>query len=144
MGSIKSYPSRELARLRYDWIRRNRWLVFAMVSFYVVAVSVSTILALATDLPARWYAMGLLHAGLAAALMHLVNSAVFAHERTAVFQLRGAWGEDNTRSELQKAKKRRLVWGWVDSISFQAGILTTWSSLAPAVWSCWTRSSALK
>ncbi len=32
-------------------------------------------------------------------------------------------GEDNTRSELQKAKRRRLVWGWVDSITLQGGDL---------------------
>jgi hypothetical protein len=32
-------------------------------------------------------------------------------------------GEDNTRGELQRAKRRRLIWGWVDSINLQAGDL---------------------
>ena len=63
------------------------------------------------------------HAGLLAAALHLVNSAFLAHEASAVWQLRGAWGEENTRSELQRAKRRRLVWGWVDSISLQGGDL---------------------
>ena len=35
--------------------------------------------------------------------------------------MRGAWGEDNTRSELQRAKRKRLIWGWVDSVELQAG-----------------------
>ena len=30
-------------------------------------------------------------------------------------------GEDNTRGELQRAKRKRLIWGWVDSVELQAG-----------------------
>jgi hypothetical protein len=30
-------------------------------------------------------------------------------------------GEDNTRSELQAAKRKRLIWGWVASITLQSG-----------------------
>ncbi|GAA4821205.1 hypothetical protein ACFQ0K_19380 [Nocardioides caeni] len=80
-----------------------------------------------SDLSARWYVIGLLHAGLLAAALHLINSAFLAYEVTAIWQLRGAWGEDNTRSELRKAKRRRLVWGWVDSITLQDGTSITWS-----------------
>ncbi|WP_162251576.1 MULTISPECIES: nuclease-related domain-containing protein [unclassified Nocardioides] len=76
-----------------------------------------------SDLPGRWYLLGFLHAGLAAAALHLCNSAFLAHEGTAVWQLRGAWGEENTRSELQKAKRRRVIWGWVDSITLRDGDL---------------------
>ena len=35
--------------------------------------------------------------------------------------MRGAWGEDNTRSELQRAKRKRIIWGLVDSVELQAG-----------------------
>jgi hypothetical protein len=53
-------------------------------------------------------------------LLHLLNTAVFAHEPRAIFQLRGAWGEDHTRTGLESARKGRLVWGWVDSIALQS------------------------
>lgn len=123
MGSINSYPSRELARLRRDWIRHNAGLVGSMLVFYVAVVGISTWFHLALGVGWHAYILGAIHVGLAATLLHLINSAVLAHERTAVFQLRGAWGEDATRSELSRAKLRRLVWGWVDSISLQVGDL---------------------
>ncbi|HET7311474.1 MAG TPA: hypothetical protein VFJ17_09125 [Mycobacteriales bacterium] len=34
----------------------------------------------------------------------------------AVYQLAGAWGEDNTREELRRARRRGLIWGFVDGI----------------------------
>jgi hypothetical protein len=37
--------------------------------------------------------------------------------------MRGAWGEENTRTELESAKRRRLIWGWVDSIRLERGDL---------------------
>ena len=69
----------------------------------------------------RWYLIGLAHAGTAAAMVLLVNTAFFAHDRDAVIHVRGAWGEDNTRSELATAKRRRLIWESVDSITLEAG-----------------------
>jgi hypothetical protein len=53
--------------------------------------------------------------------VHLLHNAFLANDRDAIRHLRGAWGEDNTRSELQTAKRRRLIWGWVDSITLQNG-----------------------
>ncbi|MBS2937328.1 hypothetical protein KDN32_06195 [Nocardioides sp. J2M5] len=60
---------------------------------------------------------------MAAAFLHLLNTAVLAHEPRAIHHLRGSWGEDNTRSELEAARKKKLVWGWVDSITLRAGDL---------------------
>lgn len=123
MRSFQPFPRRELKRLRRRWLRRNWGIVaFLLVGFALMATVVSFGVAM-TGLAGRWYAIGLFHAGLFAAALHLVNSAFLAHEASAVWQLRGAWGEENTRSELQKAKRRRLVWGWVDSISLQGGDL---------------------
>lgn len=123
MRSFQPFPRRELKRLRRRWLRRNLGIVaFLLVGFVLAAALISVPLA-TSDLPVRWYVIGLLHAGLVAAALHLVNSAFMAHEAAAIWQLRGAWGEDNTRSELQKAKRRRLVWGWVDSITLQGGDL---------------------
>lgn len=123
MRSFQPFPRREFNRLRRRWLRRNLGIVaFLLVGFAVAAALVSVPVA-ATDVPWRWYALGLFHAGLLAAALHLVNSGFLAHEGAAVWQLRGAWGEENTRSELQKAKRRGVVWGWVDSITLQGGDL---------------------
>lgn len=123
MPTFHPFPRRELRRLRKAWLRRNAGVVSFLLGGFVLLVALASLLLLLTEWPARWYVMGLLHAGLTAAVLHLINSAFLAHERGAVLQLRGAWGEDNTRSELQKAKRRRLIWGWVDSITLQAGDL---------------------
>jgi hypothetical protein len=53
--------------------------------------------------------------------LHLLHTAFLAHDGDAIRHVRGAWGEDNTRSELQRAKRLKLVWGWVDSLGLQHG-----------------------
>jgi hypothetical protein len=123
MSTVKSYPSVELSRLRREWLRRNRGPVLLVGAFFVAAVGASTWWGFTFSNSGAWYVVGLLHAGVAATFLHLLNSAILAHEPRAVFQLRGAWGEDNTRSELQSARQRRLIWGWVDSITFRSGDL---------------------
>jgi hypothetical protein len=123
MGAVKSYPSRELARLRREWLQSKQRYVVVMAAFYVAVVAASSWWAASFSSGVGWYAIGVLHAGLAAMLLHLLNAAVFAHEPRAIFQLRGAWGEDNTRTELESARRKRLVWGWVDSIALQSADL---------------------
>ena len=71
----------------------------------------------------RWYLLGAVHAAVVAASLHLLHTAFLANNREALSQIRGAWGEENTRSELERAKRPRLIWGWVDSIALQAGDL---------------------
>jgi hypothetical protein len=36
-------------------------------------------------------------------------------------QLSGAYGEDNTRDVLRRAKRHRHVWGWIDNVEVQHG-----------------------
>jgi hypothetical protein len=69
----------------------------------------------------RWYLLGLAQAGLAAAGLHLLNSAFLAHDPQAMSYVRGAWGEDNTRTDLARARRKRLCGGWVNSIELQIG-----------------------
>ncbi|MCF6377075.1 hypothetical protein L2K70_05630 [Nocardioides KLBMP 9356] len=123
MGRVTSYPSRELRQLRVRWVRSNRKVVLVACVVFLASGLVATCLVVVYPSRPGWYAVGVLHAALVATVLHLLNSAVLAHEPRAVHQLRGAWGEDNTRSELQRAKKRSLVWGWVDSIPLQSGDL---------------------
>ena len=56
-----------------------------------------------------------------AAYLFLLYSGFLAFDGEAIWHVRGAWGEDNTRSELLRAKRKRLVWGWVDSVALQHG-----------------------
>lgn len=46
-----------------------------------------------------------------------------AQDVQAIHHPRGAWGEDNTRNELRRAPQKQLIWGWLDSITFQSGDL---------------------
>lgn len=123
MRTWHAFPRRELRRLRRAWLKRNRRLIALVVVFALSASAAVAVPFVLTDLSARWYLLGLVHAAIVASVLHLLESAFLAHEATAVWQLRGAWGEENTRSELQRAKRRRLIWGWVDSITLQGSDL---------------------
>lgn len=123
MSSVKSYPSRELNRLRRDWLLRNRRTVLMAGAFFLLAEAAAVWTGYFLSSSPGWYLVGLLHAAIPAVFLHLLNNAIFAHEPRAVFQLRGAWGEDNTRSELESARKRRIIWDWIDSITLKAGDL---------------------
>lgn len=123
MGAPRSYPARELSRLRREWLQRNWILVAGTGVFYLVTLVGSMWWGFAASRASSWYLLGLFHAGLTAAFLHILNMAVLAHEPRAIHQLRGSWGEDNTRSELQAASRKRLIWGWVDSIALQGGDL---------------------
>lgn len=122
MSSRKSYPARRLKDLRIAWMRRNVWgLALFFLALVGVDAAVAVAMGVAGPTSSGLYLLGLLHAGSLAAWWYVVNSAFLAHNHEALWQLRGAWGEDNTRSELQRAKRKRLIWGWVDSVELQAG-----------------------
>jgi hypothetical protein len=122
MAKTASFPARQLKRRRHAWIRRNVRIVAALaVGVPLISAIASIVVVLTVPMPFGLYVLGLIHAGMAAAGLHLLNAAFLAHDQEAVWQMRGAWGEDNTRSELQRAKRKRVIWGWVDSVEVQAG-----------------------
>jgi hypothetical protein len=91
MASTASYPARQLSHRRNAWMRRNvRVLMLAVVGVLALCGVVSLLL-LTIPMPARLYVLGVTHAGLIAAGLHLVNSAFLAHDQEAVWQMRGAW-----------------------------------------------------
>lgn len=92
-----------------------------MLVLIAVAAVFTWVVAPALPAPTRGYVLGALHVGLAAGLLHLLNSAFLASDQQAIHHVRGAWGESNTRDELGRARRRRLIWGWVDSISLRYG-----------------------
>lgn len=125
MTRFSPYPRRAYSALFRGWARRN------LKALLVVGIGVLVLLAVETGLmvvlvPAngfRWWLLGALQTAIVAVALHLLNAAFLAHEREAIWQLRGAWGEEATRDELRRAKRKRLIWGWVDSITLKAGDL---------------------
>lgn len=123
MPNHHPYSRREFRRRLRLWIHRN-WKLFAALSaglLALIAVSAAVLLALVPDSGFRWWLLGALPTGMVAAWLHLIHTAFLAHDANAIWDVRGAWGEDNTRSELQRAKRKKLVWGWVDSLGLLHG-----------------------
>jgi len=125
MARFSPYPRREYGRIFRAWARRDLKALALVGLGVIVLLAIETVL-IVVLVPAssfRWWLLGALQAAIVAVGLHLTNAAFLAHEREAIWQLRGAWGEEATRDELRRAKKKRVVWGWVDSISLQAGDL---------------------
>ena len=117
------YSRLEFRRRLRVWLRRNIKLVAGTAVGLVASVAMVTGLLLVT-MPAsafRSWFLGVLQAGVVATYLHVLYAAFLAHDSYAIRHVRGAWGEDNTRSELQRAERKRLVWGWVDSLALQHG-----------------------
>lgn len=66
------------------------------------------------------YVLGFVHATLIWVLAGMVLS-VFHAATGSMNQLAGAWGEGNTSDELRRAKRRRLIWGWIDNVETDSG-----------------------
>ena len=118
-----AFSRRELRARFRAWIGRNRTLLALAVGGATTLLVFETVLILwlVPDSSWKWYVLGVLHAAIMASFSYLLHSAFLAHDREAILHLRGAWGEENTRSELQTARRKRLIWGWVDSVTLQNG-----------------------
>ena len=73
--------------------------------------------------PSCWYIVGLTHAALIGICAHGLHTGFLLSDQDGIKHLRGAYGEENTRDELKTAKRRRLIWCWVDSIGLERGDL---------------------
>ena len=118
-----AFSRRELRASFRAWLGRNRMLLALAVGGATILLAFETVLVLLLlpDFSWKGYLLGVLHAAIIASIFYLLHSAFLAHDREAILHLRGAWGEENTRSELQKARRKRLIWGWVDSVALQNG-----------------------
>ena len=117
------YSRLEFRRRLGVWLRRNLKLVAGVAAGFSGLVAVVTALLLATmaESSFRSWLLGAIQIGMLAAYLHIVHTAFLAHDADAIRHVRGAWGEDNTRDELQRAKRKKLIWGWVDSLTLQHG-----------------------
>lgn len=112
-----SYPRRELLRARRAWLgSRGRPLLayVAAVALLLTVFVVSQAPLVGLDIPSML--LGVLVGGVAVALGALVQVGHLLSEPRAIHHLRGATGEDATRTELGIARRRRLVWDWVGSL----------------------------
>jgi hypothetical protein len=125
MTKYQPYSRRVWRRRFGSWAYSNLGLIVGITTGVVVLIAAETVVftVILTPTAFTWWLLGLVQATVVAIYLHMLHSAFLAHDREAIWHLRGAWGEDNTRSELQRAKRRRLIWGWVDSIDLQAGDL---------------------
>lgn len=125
MTRFQPYSRREFQRSLILWARRNVRVLLIITGGMVTLIASATVL-IAAFLPTTvftWWFLGIIQAAMVAMYLHLMHASFLAHNGDAIWHLRGAWGEDNTRSELQRAKRKQLIWGWVDSINLQAGDL---------------------
>ncbi|GAA2150297.1 hypothetical protein GCM10009844_31070 [Nocardioides koreensis] len=125
MTKFQPYSRREFQRRFVVWAKRNTTLLVIVTCGMVGIVSFVTWV-IAFWLPTTaftWWLLGIVQASMVGIYLHLLHAAFLAHDGEAIWHLRGAWGEDNTRSELQRAKRKQLIWGWIDSINLLAGDL---------------------
>lgn len=73
MTSTASYPARQLRRRRNAWIRRNARAVALIVVGTLALGAVVSFLLVTVPIPVRLYVLGLVHAGLIAAGLHLLT-----------------------------------------------------------------------
>ncbi|QNN53575.1 nuclease-related domain-containing protein [Nocardioides mesophilus] len=123
MPKFAPYSRQAFRRAFIEWLKRNVTLMIAVSAGAVALIFLESVLLvhLVPDTAFKWYLLGAVHVGVVAGFAHLLHATFLAHDRRALMHLRGAWGEENTREELKRARRRRLIWGWVDSISLQAG-----------------------
>ena len=96
---------------RFLWV--NRFQVAVLGGGFIV---VGWFLTLLVD----GYLVGFAHGLLAGSLVGMV-CLVFLAFTGSIWQLAGAWGEDNTRDGLKWATRRRCIWGSIDNIELANG-----------------------
>lgn len=119
----RTYPSTQLAAEFRQFVRRNARL-FAVLTIGQVLLTVlvsAVLIAFWPHGPVLWYVLGAVHAVMLGMLLAAVAATFVAHNKAAIWYLRGAWGEDNTSELLKTAKRRKIVWGFVQSIATRGG-----------------------
>ena len=147
MTRYQPYSRRELRALFRTWLKLNRARVAGFVAIMAALVVIESwcLSALNLPTPVQWYATGFVHATVLGVLVFAVLFIFLAHERDAIHQVRGAWGEDFTRDELGRARRKKLIWGWVDSVTVEGGdidhLVVTKSGGIVAIDSKWRSAS---
>lgn len=125
MSKFRPYPRAEYNLLFRQWAKRNTKLLVVVAAGDVALLAAETgiFTYIGPHDGLHWWFLGVLQALTLGIALHLINAAFLAYEREAILQLRGAWGEEATRDELKRARRRGLIWGWVDSVGLRDGDL---------------------
>lgn len=123
MPKYLPFSRRELRSRFATWAKKN-WRtigIFGVGLLLLLALETYLLLGLGERTAWKWYVLGIVHAGVIAAFLYALGATFIAHDREAIFHLRGAWGEENTRDELKRAKRKKVIWDWVDSVTLASG-----------------------
>lgn len=116
----KSSP-RALVRAEFRrWLGRRRRAIAILLGGSAVWAIASLGVAVLVDTPVASAVYVVLGLAAPAAMLGAIVVVFFVSDPRAVHLLRGAWGEDNTRDELKRLR-RRHTWGHLDSIVTQQG-----------------------
>lgn len=107
------YTRRQYREQLRPFLRVNGVLLALVALFFIAFGAVAAFLM-------SGYALGMLHGLLIAGYLTLVLTT-FLLVTGAHRSLAGSWGEDNTQDVLRKARRRRLVSGWVDNLEIPSG-----------------------
>jgi hypothetical protein len=120
---FRPYSRRRMRQLFKAWAAKNKLVLLVVVVGVTVLLVVETLLLQASVEPTaqRWYLTGALHVGIVGIFAGMIGVLFHVHTVEAMHQLRGAWGEEFTRDELKRARRKGLIWGWVDSITLAHG-----------------------
>lgn len=123
MAKYRPY-SRRVVRVRTrNWLKRYAKLIAACSAALVLLIVIEAALLLEIHRPGplQWFLLGAISAALIAALVGAFAAMFLITDEEVVRQIRGAWGEENTREELQRARNHGTIWGWVDSLTVEGG-----------------------
>lgn len=124
MSKFQPYSRRVLHSLFRTWAARHVATICKMAAIAAVLLIFETAaIIIFWQLPGRGYVLGAMHTFVCAVFIFMLAGMFLAHNRAAIGQLRGAWGEDATRTELKEAKRKKLIWGSIDSVNLGAGDL---------------------
>ncbi len=122
MGKKTSYPRKQYRQLLRGWLLRHKAIVAGLVAIFAVVTAFEIVLL--RSMPPTSVMRDVIVAALAASAVGMcwgIHTLFLAHEGHAIHQLRGAWGEDNTATELKAAQRQGLVWGRVDALELERG-----------------------
>lgn len=123
MASVPTYSGKKLGLQWGHFLRANHRALLLLVTFELALIGGVTValLRIYSAHPLITYVLGALHAATFAIFYFTLRIAFLANDQSAVRQMRGDLAETNTREELKRAKRRRVIWGWVDSIAVSGG-----------------------
>lgn len=87
----------------------------------VIAIEAVIVLSLDAPGPIQWFILGSISTLLVGAFVAGLGLGFLVGDPVAIHQVRGAWGEENTRDELKRARRNGHIWGWIDSVTLEAG-----------------------